>query len=193
MKKKVKNAVNDCLSGLHVGDSAPVSLEQLTLSQKIDYTLDGKPKPLPLLRETLIPGTEICLIFRLIRSYAAMIWIIFWRRHRYFNRCATNIFMIGFIVLLQPNMRYFWEVAADFFPRPFYMHCLVRRRSILWTKCFKIHCVVSTVYTNIRKILDGRLHRMSANARCIMENYMIWVWGRFHMKKKNRFVDVRQV
>lgn len=59
-EKKAKNAVNDCLSGLHVGDSAPVSLEQLTLSQKIDYTLDGKQKPLPLLRETLIPGTEIC-------------------------------------------------------------------------------------------------------------------------------------
>lgn len=59
-EKKTQNAVNDCLSGLHVGDSAPISTEQLTLSQKIDYTLDGKKKPLPLLRETLIPGTEIC-------------------------------------------------------------------------------------------------------------------------------------
>lgn len=58
-EKKQQNAVNDCLSGLHVGDSAPIELNQLTLSQKIDYTLDGKQKPLPLLRETLIPGTEI--------------------------------------------------------------------------------------------------------------------------------------
>lgn len=59
-EKKKQNAVNDCLSGLHIGDSAPIELKRLTLSQKIDYTLDGKQKPLPLLRETLIPGTEIC-------------------------------------------------------------------------------------------------------------------------------------
>lgn len=59
-EKKLKNAVNDCLAGLHVGDSEPIPLKQLTLSQKIDYTLDGNRKPLPLLRETLIPGTEIC-------------------------------------------------------------------------------------------------------------------------------------
>ena len=59
-EKSAGNAVNDNLSGLHVGDSEPISLEQLTLSQKIDYSLDYKEKPLPLLREALIPGTEIC-------------------------------------------------------------------------------------------------------------------------------------
>lgn len=58
-QKSKGNAVNDCLSGLHVGDSDPVSTEQLTLSQKIDYTLDGVAKSLPLLRETLIPGTKL--------------------------------------------------------------------------------------------------------------------------------------
>ncbi len=58
-EKKPQNAVNDCLAGLQVGDSAPIERKQLTLSQKIDYTLDGKEEPLPLLRETLIPGTEI--------------------------------------------------------------------------------------------------------------------------------------
>ena len=59
-EKKLSSAVNDCLAGLHVGDSESISTDQLTLSQKIDYTLDGKQKPLPLLRESLIPGTEIC-------------------------------------------------------------------------------------------------------------------------------------
>ena len=59
-EKKLSSAVNDCLAGLHVGDSESLSTDQLTLSQKIDYTLDGKQKPLPLLRESLIPGTEIC-------------------------------------------------------------------------------------------------------------------------------------
>ena len=57
--KKQSNAVNDCMAGILVGDSDPLSLEELTLSQKVDVTLDGKRKPLPLLRETLIPGTKI--------------------------------------------------------------------------------------------------------------------------------------
>ena len=58
-EKNIKNAVKDNLSGLYVGDSEPISTEQLTLSQKIDYTLDGTERSFPLLRETLIPGTEI--------------------------------------------------------------------------------------------------------------------------------------
>lgn len=58
-QKNKGNAVNDCLSGLHIGDSEPIKVNQLTLSQKIDYMIDGNQKALPLLRETLIPGTEI--------------------------------------------------------------------------------------------------------------------------------------
>lgn len=58
-EKKTGSAVNDVMAGLHIGDSAPIGLEQLTLSQKIDYTLDGQEKPLPILRESLIPGTNI--------------------------------------------------------------------------------------------------------------------------------------
>lgn len=53
------NAVNDNLSGLHVGDSSPIKVDQLTLSQKIDYTLKRQEMSLPLLREALKPGTEI--------------------------------------------------------------------------------------------------------------------------------------
>lgn len=61
-KKNVKNpgdAVNCNLSGLIVSDSRPISPKNLVLSQKIDYTLDKKEKPLPIFREALIPGTEI--------------------------------------------------------------------------------------------------------------------------------------
>lgn len=56
---KAGSAVNDNMSGLHVGDSVPISVEQLTLCQKIDYTLEREEKCLPLLREVLKPGTEI--------------------------------------------------------------------------------------------------------------------------------------
>lgn len=53
------DAVNCNLAGLSVSDSRPISLKCLALSQKIDYTLDQKEKPLPIFREALIPGTEI--------------------------------------------------------------------------------------------------------------------------------------
>lgn len=53
------NAVNSCLSGLIISDSNPIELTNLTLSQKIDYSLAGKERSLPILRESLIPGTEI--------------------------------------------------------------------------------------------------------------------------------------
>lgn len=58
-QKKSGNAVNDNLSGLHVGDSSPIPVEALTLCQKIDYTVEGNQRALPLLRESLIPGTII--------------------------------------------------------------------------------------------------------------------------------------
>lgn len=58
-EKQRGNAVNSCMAGVIVSDSKPVSLKNLTLSQKIDYTLDGQEKPLPILKEALIPGTEI--------------------------------------------------------------------------------------------------------------------------------------
>ena len=53
------DAVNDCLSGLLVGDSSPIDIERLTLSQKIDYNLKQQEQPLPILRECLAPGTVI--------------------------------------------------------------------------------------------------------------------------------------
>lgn len=69
--KKSNNAVNDCMAGISVGDSYPVSAECLTLSQKIDVTLEGKRKSLPILRETLIPGTEIHFDLKIDSSLCA--------------------------------------------------------------------------------------------------------------------------
>lgn len=69
--KKSNNAVNDCMAGISVGDSYPVSAECLTLSQKIDVTLEGKRKSLPILRETLVPGTEIHFDLKIDSSLCA--------------------------------------------------------------------------------------------------------------------------
>jgi len=58
-EKKKGDAVNSVMAGIIVSDSEPITMEQLTLSQKIDYNLDRRENPLPILRETLSPGTEI--------------------------------------------------------------------------------------------------------------------------------------
>ena len=57
--KKRGNVVNSMMSGFIVSDSLPISEEQLMLAQKIDYTLRGEEKALPILREALKPGTQI--------------------------------------------------------------------------------------------------------------------------------------
>ena len=57
--KRPMDAVNSMLSGLIVSDSEPISEKQLMLAQKIDVTLRGEEKSLPILREALKPGTEI--------------------------------------------------------------------------------------------------------------------------------------
>ena len=57
--KRQGDAVNSVMSGLIVSDSEVITTDRLTLSQKIDYTADGKVTPLPILRETIIPGTDI--------------------------------------------------------------------------------------------------------------------------------------
>ncbi len=58
-KENTSNAVNSVMSGLVVSDSRPIEEKQLMLAQKIDYTLNGEEKSLPILREALKPGTQI--------------------------------------------------------------------------------------------------------------------------------------
>ncbi len=58
-EKKPQDAVNSVMSGLIIGDSRPIPVEQLVLCQKIDYSLRGEEKPLPILREAIKPETEV--------------------------------------------------------------------------------------------------------------------------------------
>ncbi|MGP1441459.1 MAG: type III-A CRISPR-associated RAMP protein Csm5 [Anaerovoracaceae bacterium] len=53
------NAVNDELSGLIVSDSRPLEIKNLILGQKVDCTVSGGDRNLPILRECLRPDTEI--------------------------------------------------------------------------------------------------------------------------------------
>ena len=58
-EKRKSNAVNSVMSGLIVSDSKPISTAQLTLCQKVDCNIRGGETALPILRESLIPGTEV--------------------------------------------------------------------------------------------------------------------------------------
>ena len=55
------DALNSIMRGIIVSDSAPISEQDMTIVQKVDYTLGGKEKRLPLFRLCVKPQTEIKL------------------------------------------------------------------------------------------------------------------------------------
>lgn len=58
-KTNSNDAVNDILQGVRVGDSQPLSTDDLVLCQKIDVHADKSERALPILKECIEPGTEI--------------------------------------------------------------------------------------------------------------------------------------
>ena len=58
-EKSLADQNNDMLRGLLVGDSEPISLDDMCICQKIDLTLRGEQKPLNLMRECIKPGIVI--------------------------------------------------------------------------------------------------------------------------------------
>ena len=56
---RAADMVNDIMAGIIVSDSKPLSVNDLTLCQKVEYHVDGTEKRLNLLRECLKPGTEV--------------------------------------------------------------------------------------------------------------------------------------
>lgn len=58
-KSDKNQVVNDIMNGLRISDSDELSLDDLTLCQKIDINTKGGEGDLPILRECLKPGTQI--------------------------------------------------------------------------------------------------------------------------------------
>lgn len=65
---KKADPVNDCLSGLIVSDSTPLSVDCLSLFQKVECHKDGTEKTLPILRECIVPGTELSFTMTIDRT-----------------------------------------------------------------------------------------------------------------------------
>lgn len=57
--KKQYESLNDIMAGIIISDSKPLSLEDLTLCQKIECHLDGNIRRLNLLRECIKPETKL--------------------------------------------------------------------------------------------------------------------------------------
>lgn len=59
--ERCSDALNSVMRGLIVSDSMPISKQDMTIVQKVDYTLGRKEKRLPLFRLCVKPQTEIKL------------------------------------------------------------------------------------------------------------------------------------
>lgn len=59
LKDEPSNAVNDIMFGMVIGDSRPIAFRDMVLCQKIDTNKAGNGTSLPLLRESIRPGTKI--------------------------------------------------------------------------------------------------------------------------------------
>ncbi len=57
--KRPDDAVNSIMRGIQVSDSDPISNQKLTLSMKIDATIHGNERRVPLCRECIGPGTHV--------------------------------------------------------------------------------------------------------------------------------------
>lgn len=68
LEKNKGNSVNSTLAGLIIGDSMPLENGDLTLCQKIDYSLERQEHGLPILRECIKPDTEIWFDLTIDRS-----------------------------------------------------------------------------------------------------------------------------
>lgn len=58
ISERKADAVNDIMSGIRISDSNAVSLDSLTLCQKVDAGTNGKTWNIPLVRECIRPETE---------------------------------------------------------------------------------------------------------------------------------------
>ncbi|MBC7075728.1 MAG: type III-A CRISPR-associated RAMP protein Csm5 [Syntrophomonadaceae bacterium] len=58
---KKPDALNSVMRGLQISDSEPVSTDNLILTVKIDLTVAGNTKPIPIFREAIKPGVSIKL------------------------------------------------------------------------------------------------------------------------------------
>lgn len=104
------DAVNDVMSGIVVGDSQPLTNEDLVLCRRVDLRPDGTEKKLNVLRETIRPGvtikfpltidTEICnfdkeYIQKAVEYFGKMYYDSFLRKFKGMDIPASDMVWLG--------------------------------------------------------------------------------------------------
>lgn len=98
--KNRSNKVNDMMSGFRVSDSRSLSAKDLILCQKIDLTINGQERPLPILRECLRPGTQIAFDLSLADSFPfspAQLLQAAERCQREYDQCFAQAFPLNLV------------------------------------------------------------------------------------------------
>lgn len=93
---RATDAVNDILSGMIVGDSAPIHLERIVLCQRIERHVDGTEKTLNLLRECIRPETTIEFMLTLDASLCKITIEDIYQAIKNFNACYNDCFLSAY-------------------------------------------------------------------------------------------------
>lgn len=99
---KREDVVNDILSGFIISDSIPISIDNFVLCQKIERNTDGVEKKLNLLRECIIPGTEIEFNITIDESLCNITMEHLMESINIFNRNYYDMFLNSFAGIDRP-------------------------------------------------------------------------------------------
>lgn len=104
-KTKPSDAVNDILSGMIVGDSMPIEMDNFTLCQKIERHVDGTDKSLNILRECVQPGTTISFMLTIDEQLCKFTIEDIRQAISKFNECYNENFLSAYkgVDLLQSD------------------------------------------------------------------------------------------
>lgn len=107
-KTRMTDAVNDIMSGVVIGDSEPLTNDDLVLCRRIELAPDGTEKKLNVLRETLKPGTVIKFQMTIDSSISRLDKIYMQEAVEYFGKMYYNVFLKKFLGMDIPAKDMVW-------------------------------------------------------------------------------------
>lgn len=107
-KTKMSDAVNDIMSGVVIGDSEPLTNEDLVLCRRIELRPDGMERKLNVLRETLKPGVSIKFQMTIDSSISRLDKSYIQKAIEYFGKMYYNNFLRKFVGMDIPATDMVW-------------------------------------------------------------------------------------
>lgn len=179
-EKRAGDAVNCNLKGLIVSDSKPLSVKNLTLSQKIDYNLKKEEKKLPILRECLAPGTEVSFDLSIDREICPYGKDEIQAALDGFNELCYQAFYRNFLTLPQQK-GVVWIGGGCGFLSKTVVYALFQKRAVEVTdEIFK--ATLGKQYLMHKHNRDVSMYRLAPHVcKCTRYNNMLYPMGRGQM------------